>query len=80
MQYLLLKAFQDSIAKYSQQLKPNSSEKISKVYVTFTGLTKEDVQQAAKRLNSDLNHLLVKEDWSHSPQRSGIQHLSEQQV
>ena len=53
---------------------------VSAVSLTFTGLSKSDVDKAMSRLDEVLDELLVTDSWTNSPHKAAICKLSKQQV
>ena len=53
---------------------------VSAVSLTFTGLSKSDVDKAMSRLDEVLDELLVTESWTNSPYKTTICKIPQQQV
>ena len=57
------------------QVQPKDS-----VEVTFTGFEQSKVDEAAQKLNKELQQSLISMDWQSYPQRTAIQRLTQAEV
>ena len=77
----LLQAFEAAIQMYSPSMNVTLPvSPVSAVSLTFTGLSKSDVDKAMSRLDEVLDELLVTDSWTNSPHKTAICKIPQQQV